>query len=169
MTLYSLCISNIHFVCVVFALNAECTSNIWYECVYFMTIVCVHPVCTLCLPFIHGACALHVGYCMYVLWVLPSCQMCVLHCTYLGYHGNVVCTWCCSFHFTTLFLTCILRAFLVCCTCMLCAACGIHARAPCVLCVNCGVCACVGCMCSCSGFRQLRTGLPRASGHPDLG
>lgn len=130
---------------VVFVLNAECTLNIWYECVCFMTIVCVQPVCTFRLPFIYGACVVHVGYPVRISWVLRPCGVWVPHCTYLGYHVNVVVPSRCSIRFTSPSATCTLRAYPACCTCTLCATWGVRAHAPCVLCVNC--CVCVGHVC----------------------
>lgn len=166
-TLNALCISNTHFTSVVFVLNAEYTSNIWHECVCFVPVVCVHPVCTFCLPFTCGACA--------ALWVILyayhgclTCGLCVPRRTYLGCHVNVGCSWWCSVHFTTPPAACMLHANTACGTCV-CAILGASGPTHRVCCVSTVACAWRGCMCSCSGSRQLRTGLPCASGHPDPG
>lgn len=66
----------------------------------------------------------------------------MVYCTYLVYYMNVIYTWCCSIHFT-LFATCQLHTYLICCMYVLCTACGIHALAPRVT----VVCACVWGVC----------------------
>lgn len=70
-------------------------------------------VCTVCLPFIYGVCALHVGYCLCKSWVLPSCQMYIV---YLGHYMNVVCTWSCSI-LCKMFATCKIACICVACVC----------------------------------------------------
>ena len=134
-TLNALGISNIHFIYVVFVLNAEYTSNLWYECVYFRPTVRVPPVWHLLSTFhLRGmcpACGLLYMYLMGASCLLNVCS--TLH------TSQLLCE-CCMllvvFHSLHNTVACILHAYTMCCMYMLCATCGTPAHAPCVLCVN---------------------------------
>lgn len=163
--LHSLCILNIHFMYVAFFLNAEYPSNIWCEYVCVFHGYCLHTTCMHLLSTFHLWCmcpayGLLYMYIMGAIFLLNIYGIlhisCVLHECYMHlvlFHSfHIVC------YLPTAYIFHVLR---------------VHAMYymwhpyPCTTCD----CVCVwgaGCMCSSSGFRQLRTGLPCASGHPDF-
>lgn len=113
---------------------------------------CMCPACGLLYTYIMGATFLLNVYCvLHISWAL--CECCVHWMLFHSFH--IVC----CLQTQSIFHVLHVRAM-----------CYMWHPCPCTMHgVNCVVCAYMGCMCSCSGFRQLCTSLPCASDHPDLG